>query len=361
MKIAVVQDYLRSGGTERQSVLLADAFAVHGHTSTLLTFRPGGPLAATLQHATHRTLQSFDSRLDWWAPGLVHTLASLHPDVVLCMGRMANSRAASIKAALTRSKVVATMRTGKQLPRFYRRSLRVADHVIANSREAVDALVARYGLDERHCSTIANSLVFREAPDSAAQRAKLRTHHGAGPDTHVLLCVAMFRPEKNQRDLIEIASELPKDLDWQLWLAGDGPELASCERTVEDLGLGRRVKFLGWMRDPSPAYAAADIAVHASTSEALSNFLIEAQAHGLPVVAYQAQGNRECVVPGHTGYILPPGNSNAFRKALIDLAADAPEARSSRSAQARRFARESFDPERQIRSYLALFERLVAG
>ena len=44
MKILIVQDYLRSGGTERQSVFMATAFAKAGHEITLLTFRPRGAL-----------------------------------------------------------------------------------------------------------------------------------------------------------------------------------------------------------------------------------------------------------------------------------------------------------------------------
>ena len=41
----------------------------------------------------------------------------------------------------------------------------------------------------------------------------------------------MFRPEKNQRALLEIAAGLPGDWDWRLWLAGEGPERAPCERS----------------------------------------------------------------------------------------------------------------------------------
>ena len=55
----------------------------------------------------------------------------------------------------------------------------------------------------------------------------LRTAHGASPATTIFLNVAMFRPEKNQRELVEIAAGLPIDLDWQLWLAGDGPARAA--------------------------------------------------------------------------------------------------------------------------------------
>jgi glycosyltransferase involved in cell wall biosynthesis len=129
----------------------------------------------------------------------------------------------------------------------------------------------------------------------------LRRFHGANQSTVVLLNVAMFRPEKNQRELIEICSKLPGYLDWQLWLAGEGPTQKKCERLAHDLGIGSRVKFLGYQSDPAPLYLAADIAVLASQSESLSNFLIEAQLHGLPAVAYDIVGVGECFEPGRSG------------------------------------------------------------
>jgi len=169
----------------------------------------------------------------------------------------------------------------------------------------------------------------------------------------------MFRPEKNQRELIEIVSGLPKDLNWQLWLAGDGPCLESCRELADLKGLRGRIRFLGWLPDPSVAYASADVAVHASTSEALSNFIIEAQAHGLPAVVYDAQGNAECMIPGRTGAIIPPGDRVEFRKALETLARESPHERALRSEQARLFARKSFDHDRQVLAYLNLFRDLA--
>ena len=69
MKIIVLQDYLRSGGTERHSILLARELSGLGHAATLLTFRPGGTLSATAG-AAHAALQPFDTGIDWLAPGL---------------------------------------------------------------------------------------------------------------------------------------------------------------------------------------------------------------------------------------------------------------------------------------------------
>jgi glycosyltransferase involved in cell wall biosynthesis len=359
MKILIVQDFLRSGGTERQSLLLARAFAAAGNPVELMTFRPGGPLAPGGAPFSHRALQPFDTGLDWFAPGLAGRAAAFAPEVILCMGRMANCLAGRLQRRVPGAVVVGTLRTGKPLPLLFRRSLARVGHVVANSAEARDRLVALNGLPPGKISVIRNSLVF-PAPAAAAERGALRARMGAGPATCVMLCVAMFRPEKNQRGLIEIAAGLPAEPDWQLWLAGDGPCRPACERLAEHLGIGGRVRFPGFQRNPAALYAAADIAVHASSSESLSNFLIEAQANGLPAVALQAQGIAECFVPGETGWAVGRGDVAGFRAILARLMAEGPAERAARAAAARTFARESFDPERQVRSYLELFNRLIA-
>lgn len=365
MKILVVQDHLRSGGTERQSVFLANAFSARGHETTLLTFRPGGALAGTVATSVRRiVLQPADLRLDWFAPGLLSQARSRQPDIVLCMGRMANCHAGRLQRALPHAAVIGTMRTGKPLPFLFRRSLRAVRHIIANSAEAGEGLATKYGVDPARISVIYNSLVFRSSGPSSADapqshRQTIRARNGADDSTTVLLCVAMLRPEKNQRGLIDIVADLPEAVNCQLWLAGDGPELATCVNVVAERQLGHRVKLLGFQRDPTPLYAAADIAVHASSSESLSNFLIEAQAHGLPVVAYEAQGIRECFVADQTGWAITRGDPPAFRERLLWLINTSPEDRLSRAEAARAYARRTFDSERQVAAYLDLFATLT--
>lgn len=358
MKITIIQDFLRSGGTERQSILLANAFAAAGHTTTLITFRPGGALAKTVSpQVTLRSLQPFDFRLDWFAPGLERAVATTTPDVVLCMGRMANCYGGMIQTALPDAIVVATMRTGKSLPARFRKSLQTVRHVVANSREARDALIARHGVPARKLSIIYNSLVFPPAA-SFARNTSLRSEYGATSATQVLLCVAMFRPEKNQRELIQIAAELPRDRDWQLWLAGNGRMRAHCEALATKWRLLDRVRFVGFHADPTPLYRAADIAVHASWSEALSNFLIEAQAHGLPAIAYPAQGIEECFLPDYTGWAIPRDDRAAFCAAIENLLDQTAAARAAIAAAARERARTLFDPDCNTQAYLDLFRRL---
>jgi glycosyltransferase involved in cell wall biosynthesis len=355
MKILLVQDHLRSGGTERQSILLTRAFAAAGHDATLLTFRSGGALAATASGLRTIALQQGDTGLDWFAPRLTGTAQKAQPDVVLCMGRMANCYGGRLQAKLPRAAVVCTMRTGKKLPWLFRRSLRLVRHVVANSHEAETVLIERYAVPARKISVIHNALVFgadNTTDGTAHTRESLRKQFGATAQTAVLLCVAMFRPEKNQRELIELVAQLPRDASWQLWLAGEGIARAACETFAREKGLTERVKFLGFHADPRPLYRAADIAVLTSRSESLSNFLIEAHAHGLPSVAYNVCGVAEC-----GGFVAAPGDQSHFLASLTTLMTDA-TARVEAAAHVREFARENFSQETQIRAYLDLFAQL---
>ena len=239
MNIWLVQDHLRSGGTERQTLLLARAFQSSGHAVTVVLFRPGGLLASSLGDLPSRVLQPFDTTLNWFAPGLLRAASAAAPDVVLCMGRMANCHAGRLARALPRSVVLGTLRTGKPLPWLFRRSLRAVAHVVANSAESASLLERRHGLPASKISVIHNALVFPPAARHHRDDA-LRARHGAGPATCVLLCVGMLRPEKNQRALICVAASLDRAADWQLWLAGEGSARADCEALAAGLPVGSR-------------------------------------------------------------------------------------------------------------------------
>ncbi len=358
MKLALVQDFLRVGGTERQTVALARAFAAAGHEVLVVTFRPGGPLARELPATIrHFALQPLDLHLDWFAPGLGGTLRAFAPDVVLLMGRMANCHGTRILAGVPGARVVSTFRTGKPIPLLYRKTLQRADAIVANSAEAAGRITREHGLDPSRIHVIRNALVAPAEPTPDA-RARVRAGLGATPDTVVFLCTAMLRPGKGHRRLVEAAARLPRDFPWVLWIAGEGTERQACESRARTLGLAGHVKFLGLRRDTSELLAAADIAVLASDLESLPNFLVEAQWLGLPVIACDVAGVSETFVPGVSGVLVHQGNEVALAGAMVNLARD-PARRESLSAAARIHARAEFDPARQNARYLELFATLA--
>jgi glycosyltransferase involved in cell wall biosynthesis len=78
-------------------------------------------------------------------------------------------------------------------------------------------------------------------------------------------------------------------------------------------------------------------------------------------VAYEAQGIAECFVPGRTGWVIPRDDRTAFRQTLHRLMTQPTAERLVMAASARAFARETFDPARQVAAYLQLFDHLRGG
>ncbi len=361
MRIALVQDHLRLGGTERQSVELANAFARAGHDAMLVTFRPGGALDGKAAPTVRRvSLQKRDWNLDWFAPRLLETLREFAPDIVQLMGRMANAHGWRVVRALPRARVVGTFRTGRKIPRLYARTLRCAAAVVANSDHAARAAGGRHRVDPARLHVIRNAVAGAPRTENPDTRRIVRAAVGTPPETILLLCCAMMRPGKGHRDLVEIAARLDPALPWELWLAGDGVERAACEARAQALGLGDRARFLGPRADTTQLYAAADIAVLSSHTESLPNFLVEAQWSGLPVIAWDVAGVRETFVPSESGLLVPEHDREGFVAAVHALAVD-PQTRARMSEAATTFARREFDPERQNARYLDLYELVRRG
>jgi glycosyltransferase involved in cell wall biosynthesis len=360
MKIVILQDRLRLGGTEAQALALGNLWLGQGHEVRLIAFRPGGELAESpaAKRLNPIVLQHRETWLDWWAPGLDKNISAIGPDVVVAFGREANAKLMRLEKLSPRPKLVATLRSGREQPERYWRALRGADAVIANARWAANAAAAK-GIAPEKLHTIYSGLARNpQADDPELARADWRRRARTPEGAIVLLCVAGFRPGKGQDVLISAAAKLPQDLPWQLWLVGAGPFLPACQKLAVNLKLKERVRFAGLANDPAQFYAAADVGVMASLAEALPNFLIEAQAAGLPVVATAVGGVTECFEDGRTGLAVPDGEPAALVAALTRAITDAEwRAAAKEPAQAR--ARELFDAKRNAAKWIELFQSLT--
>jgi UDP-glucose:(heptosyl)LPS alpha-1,3-glucosyltransferase len=228
--------------------------------------------------------------------------------------------------------------------------------VISNTQAGRRLLTERFRLAPERVVVIPNLLTLApQAAPADLERERQRRCQGAADPTFVLLNVGQFRREKGQADLIRLVADWNPGGDWQLWLVGDGPMLEPCRRLARKLP---RVRFLGYAADPSPFYAGADAAVLASRTEGLPNFLCEAQAWGLPAVAYDVGGVREAFAPGASGYAVPYGLEGLFREALSRLALDLPHR--AVMADAARARAEGFDTARSAQAYLDRFRALLS-
>ena len=133
------------------------------------------------------------------------------------------------------------------------------------------------------------------------------------------------------------------------------------EQLTNSLGLGGVVRIVPHCRDMPAAYMLADVVVSASTKpEAFGRVTAEAQAMGRPVVATEHGASRETIVPGETGWLVPPSKPEALAQALgraLDIDADT---RSTLAERARRYVTENLTVELMCERTLAAYESLMS-
>ena len=123
----------------------------------------------------------------------------------------------------------------------------------------------------------------------------------------------------------------------QLLIVGDGPLRAQVENLIEQFHLANNVRLLGLVRDVGEVLAAADIALLITAGwEGLPLAALEAMAMGLPLIISDVGGNREAVLDGETGFVIPQRDVTAFAHAACALLADPVRARAIGAAGAER-------------------------
>lgn len=122
------------------------------------------------------------------------------------------------------------------------------------------------------------------------------------------------------------------------------------------LGVAERVVFAGYREDVAALIAGCDVFCLPSFAEGLPLVLLEAMAHGKPVVATPVGGTPELVVDGVTGLLVPPGDEAALAEALGRVLSDDGLARRLGEAGRARVERE-FSAERAVQRVLSLYGR----
>jgi glycosyltransferase involved in cell wall biosynthesis len=142
-------------------------------------------------------------------------------------------------------------------------------------------------------------------------------------DPEYVLYVGGLRREKRVPELVhtfaEVARTRPRA---QLVIVGDGPEDSAVRAAAREAGIEARVHLLGIRTDVPDLLAAAHVFVLTSTSEGLSNSLLEALAAGVPIVATDIEGNRAVVEHEKDALLVPLGDSAALASAMARLLED---------------------------------------
>jgi glycosyltransferase involved in cell wall biosynthesis len=193
-------------------------------------------------------------------------------------------------------------------------------HVIANSEATRQAFIKAGGRSDK-ISVIYNGFQPEDYQRPPEEIAALRSSLGIAAEDYVVGHFSRLSPWKGQHILIDALAHCPKNTVVLLVgeaLFGEGDYVAELQQQVEKLGLGDRVKFLGFRSDVPSLMAACDLVTHTSTApEPFGRVIIEAMLCGTPVIAAAAGGATELVETGKTGWLTQPGDRTALANQII--------------------------------------------
>jgi glycosyltransferase involved in cell wall biosynthesis len=199
-----------------------------------------------------------------------------------------------------------------------------------------------------------------------ADRARSRASLGLPPDGVVVAVLGRVSGWKGQDVAVRaLGHPLLRDrADVFLCIAGDpwrGEErhLRELHEMAATLGLGDRVRHVGFREDVSEVYGAADIvAVPSKQPDPFPNAALEAAAAGCCVVASAHGGLPEMLIDGATAVLVAPDDPAALAAAVASLADD-PQRRAALGAAAAQDVNGRFSTARMLQQLHELYERLV--
>lgn len=218
---------------------------------------------------------------------------------------------------------------------------------LVRPRLVADAETVACGL--RHMIPGAEPVVIRNGIDTAkfmpGDPASARARLNLPDEVPLVGCAGRLEEVKGQRFLIDALFRLKPEV--HLALAGQGSCEAALREQVKELGLERRVHFVGHTDDMPTFYQALDVYCQPSSHEGLPLAPLEAQACGVPVVATAAGGTRETLCP-YSGELVRIGDARALALALSKRLDNQPE-RSPRD-----FVVNTADVQKMAKAYACL-------
>jgi len=179
---------------------------------------------------------------------------------------------------------------------------------------------------------------------------------GTPKDAKILLTLSRLHQTKGLDTLIKTLPALP---DCHLWLAGEGPERKNLQSLAESLGVGGRVKFLGWRTDRGALLRAAAICVLPSRYEPFGTVILDAWRMQTPLVACASAGPAAAISNGVNGMLTPIDDAAALAAAIAAVLEN-PALRETLIANGSLTYQQKFSRETVTAQYLAYYAGLAA-
>jgi glycosyltransferase involved in cell wall biosynthesis len=362
-RILQIISTLDRAGAEKQLALLAANLPRNEFDVHVCALTRGGPSRLPLD-AAQIPVSVIGKRwkldpLAWWQ--LRQHVARLQPELVHTWMFTANAygrtaaRSAGVKHLVAAERCVDLWKTSGHLA-IDRRLARDTGAIVVNSR-GVEEFYREHGLPADKLRLIYNGVP--PAPASTLSRDALLDELGLPRHARLIGAIGRLAHQKRIKDVIW-AADLVKVIrdDTHLLIIGDGPERENLERFRDLCLIEDRVHFLGARDDVMQMLPHFDLLWLASNFEGLPNAIMEAMSCGVPVVASDIWGNRELVVHGETGFLVPLGDRAGLSRYAYKILEDPELGKRLGAAGQARILRD-FSVESMVERHAALYRELL--
>jgi glycosyltransferase involved in cell wall biosynthesis len=205
--------------------------------------------------------------------------------------------------------------------------------------------------------------VIRNGLDLGALDAAQSKPGGTAPSRFTVTCAASMIDRKGIDTLLRGFAHfhsLTGSPEARLVLIGDGRRRQALESLARDLRIAPSTDFVGYLANPYPRMAAADVFVLCSHNEGIPNALLEAMYLKKAVIATDVGGVGEFVDQGRNGFLIRPGDWQGVGHHLITLYRH-PQLAEEMGARAHQTVREGFSAARMGRELEGACAALVTS
>ncbi|TAN45316.1 MAG: glycosyltransferase [Rhodospirillales bacterium] len=368
---------LVTGGVERGAVDIGIALAEAGWGSHVVS--SGGPMVRELERAgAKHTVMPVDSKnplvMQSNADRLAELARKIKADIIHARSRAPawSAEAAAKKAGCHFVTTFhGTYNMGPlALKRHYNAVMSRGERVIAISQFIASHIHQYYGIGWERVRVVPRGIdldIFDPSHVSPERIIQLSTAWRLPDGVPVVMLPGRLTRWKGQPVLIEAMAKMRDSLGWEdmrcLLVGSDQGRTDYRDELLAQtrkLGLDDVVHVIDDCRDLPAAYMLSDVVVSASTDpEAFGRIIVEAQAMGRPVVASDHGGARETVIANETGWLVPPGDSQALAQAISDVLEMEIDLRKKRAEQAIQHARTHFSKSRMCKETLDVYREVL--
>ena len=234
----------------------------------------------------------------------------------------------------------------------------LSDCVIATADAAAENLLL-LGIPRERIETVINgSEPIREVGED--ELLSLRARYSIQPDDFVIGIVARLEDCKGHDTLLRAAKLLlRRDPHYRFLIVGDGSRRLELEAMAEELGVGERVIFTGFVRDMAPIYRLLRVNVNCSRGTETSCLaLSEGMSAGVPTVVSDYGGNAAMIGESDAGIVYPVDDALALADAIRSIASDPWREQRMRQAAHARYL-ECYTPARMTDRVTQIYTRVI--